>query len=143
MSTNVSAPPSAYDTIQTQKTILGHPAGLFVLFFTEMWERFSYYGMRALLVLYLTKYLLLPSHVEGVLFYDQVKGFFEMLAGPLNPQPLASLIYGLSGGIEMLMFYPAGRVMDLKGRRWVAVPSMLIIGLAMLSTLISMVRKVV
>ncbi|WP_194850919.1 peptide MFS transporter [Nonlabens antarcticus] len=36
-----------------QKTILDHPAGLFVLFFTEMWERFSYYGMRALLVLFL------------------------------------------------------------------------------------------
>ena len=36
-----------------QKTVLGHPSGLFVLFFTEMWERFSYYGMRALLVLFL------------------------------------------------------------------------------------------
>ena len=35
-----------------------HPKGLFVLFFTEMWERFSYYGMRALLVLYVTKALL-------------------------------------------------------------------------------------
>lgn len=34
--------------------VLGHPAGLFVLFFTEMWERFSYYGMRAILVLFLT-----------------------------------------------------------------------------------------
>ena len=34
--------------------VLGHPAGLFILFFTEMWERFSYYGMRALLVLFLT-----------------------------------------------------------------------------------------
>ncbi|WAC75520.1 MFS transporter [Roseateles sp. SL47] len=44
----------------------------------------------------------------------------------------ASLIYGLSGGVEMLLFYPAGRVMDLKGRRWVAVPSMVIIGIAML-----------
>ena len=33
--------------------IFGHPAGLFVLFFTEMWERFSYYGMRALLVIYM------------------------------------------------------------------------------------------
>ncbi|MEP0478590.1 MAG: oligopeptide:H+ symporter, partial [Nonlabens sp.] len=41
-----------------QKTILDHPAGLFVLFFTEMWERFSYYGMRALLVLFLTASLL-------------------------------------------------------------------------------------
>lgn len=35
------------------KMVLGHPAGLFVLFFTEMWERFSYYGMRALLTLFL------------------------------------------------------------------------------------------
>ena len=41
----------AEDTNQTQ--ILGHPIGLFVLFFTEMWERFSYYGMRALLILFL------------------------------------------------------------------------------------------
>ena len=41
----------------TSDTLLGHPKGLFVLFFTEMWERFSYYGMRALLVLYMTKHL--------------------------------------------------------------------------------------
>ena len=41
--------PDEYSKIQ----IFGHPAGLFVLFFTEMWERFSYYGMRALLVLFL------------------------------------------------------------------------------------------
>ncbi|WP_416763046.1 MFS transporter [Roseateles sp. So40a] len=46
---------------------------------------------------------------------------------------VTSMIYGISGGIEMLLFYPAGRVMDLKGRRWVAVPSMAIIGLAMLA----------
>ncbi len=38
---------------KTQKELLGHPTGLFVLFFTELWERFSYYGMRAILVLYL------------------------------------------------------------------------------------------
>lgn len=47
---------------------------------------------------------------------------------------VTSLIYGLSGGIDMLVFYPAGRVMDLKGRRWVAVPSMLIMGAALLLT---------
>lgn len=39
-----------------QRTFLGHPLGLYVLFFTEMWERFSYYGMRALLILYMTQY---------------------------------------------------------------------------------------
>ena len=40
------------------RTFLGHPLGLFLLFFVEMWERFSYYGMRAILVFYLTKHFL-------------------------------------------------------------------------------------
>ena len=40
------------------KTFLGHPRGLFMLFFAEMWERFSYYGMRAILIFYLTKHFL-------------------------------------------------------------------------------------
>lgn len=44
----------------------------------------------------------------------------------------ASLIFGLAGGVEMLVFYPAGHVMDRKGRRWVAVPSMLLMGTALL-----------
>src|SRR3977135_297438 len=44
----------------------GHPAGLSTLFFTEMWERFSYYGMRALLTLYMTK-----SLAEGGLGFDE------------------------------------------------------------------------
>jgi MFS family permease len=45
-----------------------------------------------------------------------------------------SLIYGLAGGIDMLVFYPAGKVMDREGRAWVAVPSMLIMGVAMTLT---------
>ena len=47
---------------------------------------------------------------------------------------VASLIYGIAGGIDMLVFYPAGKVMDMKGRRWVAVPSMIIMGAALLLT---------
>jgi MFS family permease len=47
---------------------------------------------------------------------------------------VAALIYGLAGGIDMLVFYPAGKVMDQKGRRWVAVPSMVIMGAALLLT---------
>jgi MFS family permease len=47
---------------------------------------------------------------------------------------VTSLIYGLAGGIDMLVFYPAGKVMDRKGRGWVAVPSMLIMGIALLLT---------
>ncbi len=44
---------TAIDKPAHQKELFGHPVGLYILFFTEMWERFSYYGMRALLVLYL------------------------------------------------------------------------------------------
>jgi MFS family permease len=45
---------------------------------------------------------------------------------------VAALIYGLAGGVEMLVFYPAGKVMDQKGRRWVAVPSMVLMGLPLM-----------
>ncbi|HIG43892.1 MAG: peptide MFS transporter [bacterium] len=47
---------------------LGHPRGLFVLFFTEMWERFSYYGMRALLMLYLTKHFLFADDSAALIY---------------------------------------------------------------------------
>lgn len=47
----------AFDGPATKRTLFGHPIGLFVLFFTEMWERFSYYGMRGLLKLYMVNYL--------------------------------------------------------------------------------------
>jgi len=49
---------SPTDKLYQYGTVLGHPSGLFVLFFTEMWERFSYYGMRALLVIFLTESLM-------------------------------------------------------------------------------------
>ena len=52
---------SAGQTAETGKTILGHPRGLVILFFAEMWERFSYYGMRGLLILYLTWHFLFES----------------------------------------------------------------------------------
>src|SRR5262245_5108596 len=51
-------------------TILGHPKGIYVLFFTEMWERFSYYGMRALLVLYMTNYLKFSVEQAGGIYGD-------------------------------------------------------------------------
>ena len=92
MSTNLSAtPPSAYETVRTQRTILGHPAGLFVLFFTEMWERFSYYGMRALLVLYMVDYLIknvraYSVHVLG--FPPLCSAASKRCFGPQNGQPL-------------------------------------------------------
>ena len=52
-------------TSLTEKQIFGHPAGLYVLFFVEMWERFSYYGMRAILTLFLAAPVILGSPQSG------------------------------------------------------------------------------
>ena len=82
-----------------EKNWLGHPRGLTILFGTEMWERFSYYGMRALLVLYLVKYLLLPGHVEHVWLYPQIKAFYEGMFGALSTQQFSSLVYGTYTGL--------------------------------------------
>ena len=82
--------------------LFGHPRGLTFLFTTEMWERFSYYGMRALLVLYMTQYLLLPDHVHDVLGLAMLKRALEGVSGPLGTQPLSSQIYGLYTGLVYL-----------------------------------------
>jgi len=88
--TSFASPPAAV----ASRDLFGHPRGLTFLFATEMWERFSYYGMRALLVLYMVKYLLLPGAADGVLGFAAVKRALEFLFGPLAAQPLASQIYG-------------------------------------------------
>src|SRR5262249_1983609 len=84
----------AYPTGRAAGDLFGHPRGLAFLFATEMWERFSYYGMRALLTLYMVKYLFLPGRAETVLGYAEIKGAYESLLGPLDVQPFASHIYG-------------------------------------------------
>ena len=56
------------DSGDARGTILGHPKGLFVLFFAEMWERFSYYGMRALLIFYLVQHWLFSDGEASVIY---------------------------------------------------------------------------
>ena len=73
----------------------GHPRGLTFLFATEMWERFSYYGMRALLVLYMVKFLLQPGHADAVIGLAALRAVLESMFGPLGAQPFSSHIYGL------------------------------------------------
>jgi POT family proton-dependent oligopeptide transporter len=100
------------------KDLFGHPRGLTFLFATEMWERFSYYGMRALLVLYMTKYLLTPSHAGGVIGLDGLRNVLEGLFGPLEVQPFASQIYGLYTGLVYLTPVFGGLIADrLLGQR--------------------------
>ncbi|MGH6950483.1 MAG: peptide MFS transporter, partial [Vitreimonas sp.] len=65
------------------KDVLGHPRGLGYLVFCEAFERFSYYGMQALLVLYLTQYLLLPGNIEQIAGFVPFRGFLESIFGEL------------------------------------------------------------
>src|SRR5690606_14510797 len=65
MESPVSQPDLA---LAEQKTFFGHPRGLFVLFFAEMWERFSYYGMRALLMFYLVQHWLFTDSQASVIY---------------------------------------------------------------------------
>ncbi|HZH48744.1 MAG TPA: peptide MFS transporter [Nitrospira sp.] len=134
-----------------EKTLFGHPRGLTWLFTTEMWERFSYYGMRAILVLYLTNFLLLPGHVEGVIGYHAIKHVFELIFNggqPLDIQPLSSVIYGNYTAFVYLTPFFGGMIADswLGQRRSVIVggvtmaiaeftlmePRLLFVGLALL-----------
>jgi proton-dependent oligopeptide transporter, POT family len=111
-------------TRKSHTHLFGHPKGLTVLFATEMWERFSYYGMASLLVLYLVKYLLLPGQVEAVIGYRAVKGALESVFGPLAPQPLASQIFGFYAGFAYLLPVFGGYLAD----RWFGQRKMAIAG---------------
>ncbi len=65
-----------------QRTILGHPVGLYVLFLTQMWERFSYYGMLALLILYLNNHFRMPQDSASAVFKWYTSAiYFTPLAG--------------------------------------------------------------
>jgi POT family proton-dependent oligopeptide transporter len=86
------------EAARADRSFFGHPRGLATLFFTEMWERFSYYGMRALLILYMT-----AGVAKGGL------GF---------PVPKAGAVYGLYTAMVYLLSLPGGWVADrITGQR--------------------------
>src|ERR1700730_11250997 len=93
--------PSAAQTRDMARSsdLFGHPRALTFLFATEMWERFSYYGMRALLVLYMVNYLLKPERVDSVIGLAGFRRLLEGMFGPLDIQPLSSQIYGFYTGL--------------------------------------------
>ena len=91
-------PPTELTPVQQDRSFFGHPRGLATLFFTEMWERFSYYGMRALLILFMT-----ASVDKGGLGFGVVK---------------AGAIYGLYTAMVYLLALPGGWIADnLTGQR--------------------------
>jgi proton-dependent oligopeptide transporter, POT family len=111
-----------------QATFLSHPIGLAYLAFTEMWERFSYYGMTALLALYMTKQLLLPGHAEHVLGLGGLRHLFE-LRGPMSDLAFASLIYGWYSGLVYFTPVLGGLIAD----RWLGTRNTVVLGALLMS----------
>lgn len=97
------------------RTFFGQPRGLAYLAFTEAWERFSFYGMGALLVLYMTQQLLLPGHVENIGGFAAFRSGLESLFGPMTTVALASQINGLYIGFVYLTPIFGGLIAD----RWI------------------------
>jgi len=87
--TGEAAPP------RRERELFGHPIGLSVLFLTEMWERFCYYGMRALLALYVAHHLAQRGVAETVPGFFAVRHAIEFIFGTLNNEQFADQIYGL------------------------------------------------
>jgi POT family proton-dependent oligopeptide transporter len=110
-------------------TWLGHPKGLFYLAFTEAWERFSFFGMTALVVLYMVNHLLLAGHVEHVSGFSGFRFALEWLFGPLSTQALASQIFGLYFGL--VYFTPL--LGGLVGDRWIGQRNAVVIGALLMS----------
>ena len=81
------------------RSFFGHPRGLAYLAFTEAWERFSFYGMSALLLLYMIQHLLTPAVMGGVLGLGVFRTALEGVAGPLSDRAFASQINGLYLGL--------------------------------------------
>ncbi len=105
-------------------TFMGHPKGLFFLAFTEGWERFSYYGMTALVVLYMVNQLLLPGHVEHIAGFPGFRAAIESIVGPLSTQALASQIFGLYSGFVYFTPLLGGIIAD----RWIGQRNGVVIG---------------
>ena len=98
--------------------LFGHPRGLTFLFTTEMWERFSYYGMRSLLVYYMVDYLLRGDHSDNVIGIAQLRAALESMFGPLEVQPFSSQIYGLYTALVYFTPLIGGLIADrLLGQR--------------------------
>src|SRR5438876_7927660 len=98
ISTAGSVPPG-----RGERTILGHPPGLFVLFGTELFERFCYYGMRAILILYLTNYFLWAQEDASRVYkwYTSLVYLTPLLGGYLADRVLGNKLAVIIGAVTM------------------------------------------
>lgn len=99
-------------------SMFDQPRGLWVLAGTELWERISFHGMQALLVLYMAGQLLLPGHIEHIAGFVRFRSIVEAITGPLSVQALAAQTFGLYVGLVYFTPVIGGAIGDrLTGRR--------------------------
>lgn len=113
--TGVDMPASDPDFVAPiggERSFLGHPRGLAYIVFTEAWERFSFYGMQALLVLYMATYLFLPENSQRVAGFDGFRTTVEAMFGGLTTQALATQVFGLYVGLIYFMPVLGGLIGD-------------------------------
>jgi len=109
--------------------MFGHPKGLYFLAATEAWERFSYYGMTALVVLYMVNQLLLPGHIENIAGFAAFRATVEGVFGPMSTQALASQIFGLYSGFIYFTPVFGGMIAD----RWLGQRNAVVLGAVLMS----------
>ncbi|MBU6298633.1 MAG: oligopeptide:H+ symporter [Alphaproteobacteria bacterium] len=103
----------AFETKAKSDTVfIGHPAGLGWLSASEFWERFSYYGMQTLLVLYLMHYLLQPGHIEQVWGFEAFRRLIAWLYGAQSQMALASNTAQLYAGLVYITPLAGGFLAD-------------------------------
>lgn len=106
------------------RAFFGHPAGLGWLSFCELWERFSFYGMQSMLVLYFGNYLFLPANIGQVAGMDALRHAIENVTGPRSPMQLGSFMFGLYAGCVYLTPIFGGLLAD----RWLGRTKAVVIG---------------
>ncbi len=117
------------DSNERPRTFFGQPMALAYLSFTEAWERFSYYGMTSILVLYMSQALLLPGHVEGIVGFTAFRAGLEAVFGPMSTLALASQIMGLYTGLVYFTPVLGGWIAD----RWIGRRLAVMIGAVLMS----------
>lgn len=124
MAENKDAPSFVKDD---RPQFMGHPKGLAFIVFTEAWERFSFYGMQALLVLYMATHLFEPEAAANVIGFEAFRGGLEAVFGDLSTQALATQVFGLYVGLVYFVPVLGGYLGDrfLGRRRAVVIGGML------------------
>jgi POT family proton-dependent oligopeptide transporter len=116
--TQTAALPIAPRLRAPSRTFFGEPPALGFLAFTEAWERFSYYGMTSLLVLYMSQALFMPEHIGNIAGFAAYRSMLESVFGPMSTLALASQTYGLYTGFVYFTPLLGGWIADrFIGRR--------------------------